>query len=386
MRNLQFTNVELEGRFQFGMGKIAGQLPGSTALSFPPGPGYAGGTHVRSSSSVSHYQNQVPAYGGVDNHDDSTDYGASECQVFDEDGSLRAIQDTEAATEWYCDGLDVPGGAPPGGAEGCPQMFISAAPRQWPALYNGFCQHTINTPDWWDTKDELNAINRCPPYLRRENSLLLAATEPKRQGVSFQIPDDGTDSPDWGKEGVMPQACVPMQGIGAMDCTRNDYIYLQNLLPLKIVSGSQVLYGPATISTCSHYAGEPIVNFVATEYFWHAIPPASGPWSVNAKDSSAQMDRQNAMEAVVSPHVHFVTNGGCYRLDYTGDSGLFRTNIFSLINANMKLRTGRIHEPRNPVNPENDWSVVIESWFTFPGKINVFFNEAYVPPVARANR
>jgi hypothetical protein len=78
-------------------------------------------------------------------------------------------------------------------------------------LYNGHCQYTIDNTEWWDTKDELNAINRCPPFLRRENQLLLAAKHPSRQGVSFQVPDDGTDSPDWGKAGVMPQACTPLQ-------------------------------------------------------------------------------------------------------------------------------------------------------------------------------
>ena len=90
--------------------------------------------------------------------------------------------------------------------------------------------------------------------------------------------------------------------------------------------------------------------------------------------------------AVVSPLVHHLSNGVCYRIDYTGDSGLFKTNVFSFLNTDMTMRTGRHHKPRAPRNQENSWAVVLESWFTFPGKINVYFNEAYVPPFGRRDR
>ena len=103
------------------------------------------------------------------------------------------------------------------------------------------------------------AINRCPPFFRREPTLLLAANVPARQGVSFQKPDDGTFVADWGKIGATPASCTPLQSNGAMDCnteSANDYIWLKNELPLKVVSGSQVLYGPVVISTCSYDGGD----------------------------------------------------------------------------------------------------------------------------------
>ena len=130
------------------------------------------------------------------------------------------------------------------------------------------CQYTLYNSEWWDTRDEINAINRCPPFLRREPSLLTAANVPSRQGVSFQKPDDGTWVADWGRHGKMPTACTPFPEVGGMDCNRrtgNDYIWLRNKPEKKIVSGSNVLYGPAVLSTCSYDGGQPMVNFVPDE-------------------------------------------------------------------------------------------------------------------------
>ena len=56
------------------------------------------------------------------------------------------------------------------------------------------------------------------------------------------------------------------------------------------------------------------------------------------------------------------------------------------MNTNMKMRTGRKHVPRVPVTPDNEWAVVVEIWYTFPGKINVYWNEAFVPPAGRRDQ
>jgi len=63
-----------------------------------------------------------------------------------------------------------------------------------------------------------------------------------------------------------------------------------------------------------------------------------------------------------------------------------RAELATLLNVDMTMPTGRHHMPRAPRNQENAWAVVLESWFTFPGKINVYFNEAYVAPVGRRDR
>ena len=47
----------------------------------------------------------------------------------------------------------------------------------------------------------------------------------------------------------------------------------------------------------------------------------------------------------------------------------------------MTMRTGRKHTPR--VSRHNEWSVVIETHYSYPGKLNVYWNEKYVPPVGR---
>ena len=135
------------------------------------------------------------------------------------------------------------------------------------------------------------------------------------------------------------------------------------------------------MSTCSYHGGTPTVNMVDTEFMWHAIPPMSAPWSCPI------MDKQHGMECIVQPFVHFVPNGGCYRFDYTGDIGLFKTNEFSLLNTQMKLRTGRTHRPlAQKPGMAKEWGSVIEIVYTFPGKINVYWNEAFVPPKGRRNQ
>ena len=395
VRNLRWTDTPLEGRWQFGMGAIADQVPGSLDSR-----GYS--RHRTFSSSVSMETAHVPAYservfegscdapgqtrernGRIEStcagrdgwpqaeryHDDATDYGFSECVVYDEDGSLK-----EPDPEWPFARLHGPADAP--------QMWISAAPRQWPSLYNGHCQYTLYNPDWWDTRDEINAINRCPPIMRREPSLLLAANVPARQGISFSKPDDGTNIADWGKHGVMPQACTPLPGNGAMECnteSANDYVFLRNYIPPLYVSGSPLIYGPVFLSTCSYDGGEPIVNMVDTESWINDPNVAAGPYSCADGTEGCTL---------VQPQLHHVTNGGCYRIDYTGDIAQFMgggghttgntrgNNQFSFVQTEMVMRTGRHHKPRAPRNQDNDFAVVLESWFTFPGKINVYFVSA----------
>ena len=124
-------------------------------------------------------------------------------------------------------------------------------------------------PDWWGVGDEMNAINRCPPWLRGNyNYGLDAADSPLRQGVALAPADDGTQLADWGA--MAPTACDPRQAVGGFDCHSQDYVYLQNTLPDRIVSGSRVLYGPVGISTCSYLGGQPKVTLSDTEVYWCA--------------------------------------------------------------------------------------------------------------------
>ena len=83
------------------------------------------------------------------------------------------------------------------------------------------------------------------------------------------------------------------------------------------------------------------------------------------------MDLQHGKECIVQPFVHFVTNGGCYRIDYTGDIGVFKRNLFTMHNTKMTMRTGRTHQPRAIDERFPKWSVVLEIWYSYPGKINV---------------
>ena len=98
----------------------------------------------------------------------SDDYAFSECIFYDEDGSLSvhmtADGDTDARSNKYPELFQT-------------RLLLADAQRRWPTVYQEECKRTIEDPNWWDTKDEMNAINRCPPWLRREPELLSAALD-----------------------------------------------------------------------------------------------------------------------------------------------------------------------------------------------------------------
>ena len=95
-------------------------------------------------------------------------------------------------------------------------MWLSAAPRRWPSLYQQFCELTLNNSQWWDTGDKANAVNRCPQWMRREPSLLSATREPLRQGTTIAVPSDGSRTADWGA--TQPAGCRDAKAVGGYDC------------------------------------------------------------------------------------------------------------------------------------------------------------------------
>ena len=356
----------------------------------------------------------------------SDDYGFSECQVFDEDGSMSLHYDEDGTTT----------AATVAAAEPLLQtrLLLADAQRRWPTVFQEDCKYTLNSPDWWDTGDDINAVNRCPPFLRREPELLSAALDMpvwgekpdwngfnwgvemgrrslytreqmNRQGVVHQLAN--LDMPDWaGRHGTL--ACQQdttvrlasgetykrqdLAANNALDCDKTDFVYLRNLVPKKIVSGSQVTYGPVGISSCTVPGGKPTVNLVdAEEWVIDLDVQCTSPSVVSSlKDGRGG-------RAYVQPQWHFVPNGGCYRVDYTGDIGVFERNVFSLMNTKFEpawdnpilsnRAAGGQHMPRvRPGNPglkPKDWAVILEIPYGFPGKINVYVDEAFVPPSGR---
>lgn len=84
---------------------------------------------------------------------------------------------------------------------------------------------------------------------------------------------------------------------------------------------------------------------------------------------------------LIQPNTYFLANGGCYNLHYTGDIGLFERNTFTMLGAGVT-------QPRHAIGKqeEPEWSVVLKILYLWPGKINVYYNEKFVPAVGRIDR
>ena len=64
-------------------------------------------------------------------------------------------------------------------------------------------------------------------------------------------------------------ACTSVDEIGGEDCSSVDFLYLENRLPRKVVSGSDVLYGPVGVSSMTIPGGRPHVSLYEVEAFPH---------------------------------------------------------------------------------------------------------------------
>lgn len=319
------------------------------------------------------------ATGGFDR-----DYGFSDCTLYDQDGTLSHpdfLPPTDPSLGSKAQQAALARSALP--TKAIPRLLRSASPRAWPKIYQEACQMTLDDPDWWDTGDAMNAINRCPPWLRREPDLLSATTSTSRQGVIQSTTpttiDDLGARPDWaGKHAEI--GCTPIPGTNALDCPDIDYVYLLNHVQPRRVSGSDVLYGPVGVSSCSVEGGEPTVMLVEPEEWDHT--DVTGPFDCYIKDGSSGSGR--AGHCLVQPSLYLVPNGACLRLDYTGDIGVFERNVFMLMGADAHSPSG---VPRGVVETGHDeWNLVLEMVYMFPGTINVYFNEAFVPAKGRRNQ
>jgi hypothetical protein len=306
------------------------------------------------------------AWGSASDGDD-LDYGFSECIVYDLDHSLEIESPSWDRNE--------------------PQLLISAAPRRWPDTYQKYCQDALDNPNWWDTGDgHLNAINRCPPWLRNDGTFLSATEVPTRQGVVHSAPaysdtDDNLNvqAPDWGGRDAKV-ACTAIDDIGGLDCHGVDYIYLMNFVQRKAVSGSEVLYGPVGMSTCSVPNGEPNLIVQDPEEFpHHTFTGGTGPWVCkNEKDGGKSSGSGRGARCLVQPNTYFLVNGGCYHMHYTGDIGLFQRNTFTMLGAGSARPRRTISDQTNP-----EWGVMLKILYLWPGEINVYYNERFVPAVGR---
>ena len=381
MRRLRFDRIALPNRFRFSQGRT-----------------YPGGAR---------------------------DFGFSECIVYDEDGSMSIHMDAAGTT----DAATLAAAAP------LPRtrLLLADTQRRWPTVYQEDCGMA---DDWWDTGDGMNAVNRCPPWLRRlpdaksaVHDMPLWGDLPDWTGFDLQEANDQrsaqeqwqlnrqgviTAKPnaalvDWaGNDGSAACTGTPTVELASgehipqdltanrmLDCEHTDFVYLKNMVQKRVVSGAEVMYGPVGISSCSMTGGRPVVtiteqfDFIKDEMVEYKSPHPC----VNMKDAINGAPSKSG-RCMVQPQHYFVPNGACLRVDYTGDIAVFERNVFSLMGTNIQPilpnpnpanRVGR-HRPRahNFPGPKPDeWAVVLEIPYGYPGKINVYVDEAFVPAEGR---
>jgi len=108
-------------------------------------------------------------------------------------------------------------------------------------------------------------------------------------------------------------------------CSGMDYVLLKSFIPERIVSGAEVLYGPVgyvnmrdSFFGSSTFAGEDTSVDIYRDYTdprGDQIPPMTGKeteqfWPVNPR--------------YTQPYLATLVNKGTYRIEYTGDIGLFK--------------------------------------------------------------
>ncbi len=252
--------------------------------------------------------------------------------------------------------------------------------RRPPDTYQKDCQYTVDNPHWWDTGDERSAINRCPPWLYLDQSLLTATEHSQRQGVVHTVPAYDGQSPDWAG-GDAKKSCAAINDIGGLDCHGVDDIYMMNLVERRECQRLR-----ASIRTCRYFdvfsskrrakLDCPGSRRIPETYITGGFGPSKCKNTKGGESGSGRGRR-----CLIQPNTYFLANGGCYRLHYTGDIGLFERNEFTMLGA-------RTTKPRHAIGKQTqpEWGVVLNILYLWPGKMNVYYNEKLVSAVGRMDR
>jgi len=246
---------------------------------------------------------------------DSDSY--ARCQVYDVDGSIV-------------------GNIAPNKNPDKPYILMSNSKNAWPAKMAEDCINWENSPDK-DTNPDI--AGKCLWWVREYPELLAVAHHLGRQGVQR---NDASYQPMYSQ---LDGRCDPiMETSGIQDnnvvlCRNMSFVTIQMDIPTKKVSGSEVLYGPVGVATQTIH-GSGVTAFdglertnlqIYTEPDWifqHAFQKAiETPWP--------------------QPNNFVVPNRGSYRLEFTGDIGVFKENYHHYSIKNQAL--SEYHEEENAI-------------------------------------
>lgn len=283
------------------------------------------------------------------------------CTLFDEDGTLYG---TSSSAKLYKANIvrnDITG-------RGW-RLVLQA--QEWPEDVLEDCQEYLENYD--DSPDVSTCPVRLPivvesptdltypQWFVRENSYLLgAAADEDRRGIAE--PDEALGTSD--------KNCKAVSEVDwrrrVSYCPNADWVTIKYTVPLRIVSGSEVLWAPVTWSTMRD-------ELIATSMYFQDDTVVAVHPVYPADTELAQFSTRWP-----NPYTHVVPNGGAYRLDFTGDITVFSEfgdYNFQLVGT----------EARNPVDGD-DFAVIVNVKFLKPCKLLFYVDGKKVDGATRRNQ
>ena len=197
-----------------------------------------------------------------------------------------------------------------------PYFYKSARKHEWPPEYLRDCQN------WARGGYQDDYDGNCLWWLRKYDTLHYAISDGSKRGLA----EGGMAG-----TGYTKAACETLDfgaAAGALAnnlqlCTGMEYVLVKTNIPSKVVSGSEVLYGPVgyvsikdSFYGSSLFGGEDTTVDIYRDYpdsRLDQMPPQSG-----ADQSYKPRDKRYPQ-----PFLGQLVNHGYYRVEYTGDIGVF---------------------------------------------------------------
>jgi len=275
------------------------------------------------------------------------------CKVFDPDHSIMA------GSAFLEGGVD--------------SYFLkSAQTHEWPPEVLRDCQNWA----YADYADDYDGQGTCLWWLRKYDNVRAAITNEELRG-QVEAGLSGTQYPDASCEEIFT-ADGDLVNNNVKLCKNMEPVILKSFIPEKVISGSEVLYGPVGYINMydanygsSNFAGDGDTSVDIyrdyTDPRGTQMPPMTGKETESFNP---------ILSRYTQPYLAHLVNHGYYRIEYTGDITLFNGDfleyqLVSLTDAPF-------------VN--DDYAIVIDIKFMKAVKLSFYYNGASVPASSRRDQ
>ena len=241
-------------------------------------------------------------------------------------GTAEGLSDSYARCQVYDVDGSIVGNVAPDKNNGKPYVLTSDSRNKWPTNMAKDCIDWENHPDK-DTNPDV--AGSCLWWIREYPELLAVARDEGRQGVPR---NDASYQPMYSQ---LDGHCDPIfSTAGDADnnvvlCRNISYVTLLMKIPERVISGSEVLYGPVGLATQTIH-GSGVTTFDGVE--------RTNLQVYTEPDWIFQHSFQKAIEKPwPQPNNFVVPNRGSYRLEFTGDIGVFKDGYHHYQIKNQEL-------------------------------------------------